>query len=191
MFKGLLAAEFAPYGVLSEGQLAQLESHYMALSRWNERLNLTRILDVEESIRFHYCESLFLGKFIPPGAGRIVDIGSGGGFPGIPIAILRPECEVMLIESHQRKAVFLREASRELKNVQVIPKRAEEVDGTFDWLVSRAVAPSDVLQLNLAGNVALLLGEGDAAGLEGVAIRVPWGNHRVLFHVKHNNGTNH
>ena len=114
MFKQLLAAEFAPYATLSELQLDQLESHYMSLTRWNERLNLTRIRTLEESVRFHYCESLFLARFLPDGAHRIVDIGSGGGFPGIPVAIFRPDCEVTLVESHQRKAVFLREASREL-----------------------------------------------------------------------------
>jgi 16S rRNA (guanine(527)-N(7))-methyltransferase RsmG len=184
MFKELLAREFAPYGTLSDIQLERLESHYTALTRWNERLNLTRIRGLEESVRFHYCESLFLGRFLPPGPHRIVDIGSGGGFPGVPVAIIRPECEVTLVESHQRKAVFLREISRGLGNVCVIPKRAEEVEATFDWLVSRAVAPDQVLELKLSRDVALLIGEEDSASLTGVAVPIPWGNHRVLFHVE-------
>jgi 16S rRNA (guanine527-N7)-methyltransferase len=189
MFKKLLAEEFAPYGALSSGQLDQLEAHYIALSRWNERLNLTRIRNLSESVQFHYCESLFLGRFLPQGSHRVVDIGSGGGFPGIPMAILRPECEVLLVESHQRKAVFLREATRELKNVTVAAQRAEEIEGDFDWLVSRAVSPSDVLRLNLSRNIALLIGEEDASELEGEREPVPWGNHRVLFHVKQPNET--
>ena len=184
MFKELLAAEFAPYGILSELQLRQLDTHYNSLSRWNARLNLTRISGLEAIVRFHYCESLFLGRFLPPGSHRVVDIGSGGGFPGIPVAILRPECEVTLVESHQRKSVFLRECSRDLKNVRVIPKRAEGIEDTFDWLVSRAVAPSEVLLLNLSRDVALLIGEEDAATLSGVAEPLPWGKQRVLFHVK-------
>ena len=184
MFKQLLASEFAPYGKLSEVQLAQLERHYEALTRWNERLNLTRIRNLAESIQFHYCESLFLGAFLPPGSANVVDIGSGGGFPGIPVAILRPEYAVTLVESHQRKAVFLREAGRELPNIQVVSKRAQDIEGGFDWLISRAVAPEEVVRLRLASNVALLIGEDDATKLVGVPTPLPWGNRRVLFHVK-------
>jgi 16S rRNA (guanine527-N7)-methyltransferase len=184
MFRKVLAAEFEPYGALSEFQLDQLENHYSALTRWNERLNLTRILDLSESIRFHYCESLFLARFLPAGPHRIVDIGSGGGFPGIPVAIFRTDCEVVLVESHQRKAVFLREAARELTNVKVISKRAEDVQERFDWLIARAVAQADVLRLNLSTHIALLIGQQDAVKLAGEGTPIPWGNHRVLFHVK-------
>ena len=156
----------------------------MSLTRWNERLNLTRIVGLLESVRFHYCESLFLARFLPAGPQKIVDIGSGAGFPGIPVAIFRPECEITLVESHQRKSVFLREVSRDLKNVIVVPKRAEDVSGTFDWVVSRAVAPSDVLKSKLAASFALLIGEDDASRLRGSSLPIPWGQQRVLFHVK-------
>ena len=185
MFKELLAAEFAPYGTLSAIQLQQLEDHFGALSRWNEKLNLTRIRDLEEAVHFHYCESLFLAAFLPADRLRIVDVGSGGGFPGIPVAIFRPDSEIVLVESHQRKAVFLREATRKLANVKVISKRAEEVDSSFDWLISRAVAPADILKLKLADSIALLIGEGDGAHLQGISKMLPWGKSRVLFHVEH------
>jgi 16S rRNA (guanine527-N7)-methyltransferase len=184
MFKELLAAEFAPYMALTEEQLSQLDSHYNSLTRWNERLNLTRIRDLVESVRFHYCESLFLARFLPPGPLRLVDVGSGAGFPGIPVAILRPESDVTLVESHQRKAVFLREVSRDLKNVRVVAKRAEDVAEGFDWTISRAVSPSDVLALKLSRNFILLIGGEDAAHLMGRAEAVPWGNNRVMFHVE-------
>lgn len=184
MFKELLAAEFAPYGTLSEVQLDQLERHYASLTRWNERLNLTRIHGLADSVRFHYCESLFLARFLPLGPQRIVDIGSGGGFPGIPVAVFRPDCEVALVESHQRKAVFLREAGRGLKNVKVIAKRAEDIQERFDWLISRAVAPADVLRLDLSEHVAILIGEDDALMLGATPRPIPWGERRVLFHVK-------
>lgn len=183
-FKKLLASEFAPYGSLSGVQLDQLESHYLSLTRWNERLNLTRIVSLAESVQFHYCESLFLASFLPVGPLRIVDVGSGAGFPGIPVAILRPDCEITLVESHQRKSVFLREAARQLENVRVIAKRAEDIDQQFEWLISRAVAPSDVLRLTLAPSVALLVGREDASRFSGISHAVPWGKHRVLFHVK-------
>jgi 16S rRNA (guanine527-N7)-methyltransferase len=184
MFEQLLAGEFSAFGTLSETQLGQLASHYAALTRWNERLNLTRIRDLADSVQFHYCESLFLARFLPQGSLRVVDIGSGGGFPGIPVAIFRPDCEVTLVESHHRKAVFLREAARGIPNVKVISRRAEEVHDRFDWLISRAVAPADVLQFKLAENVVLLIGGEDAVKLNGECVPIPWGNQRVLFHVK-------
>jgi 16S rRNA (guanine527-N7)-methyltransferase len=185
MFKELLAAEFGPFGTLTPQQLDQLGAHYDSLSKWNPRLNLTRILEIRESVQFHYCESLFLGQSMPLAATRIADIGSGAGFPGIPVAILRPDCEVTLIESHQRKAVFLRETARDLRNVRVVSKRAEDVGERFDWAISRAVTPSDVLRLSLADNVSLLIGEEDARAMRGQSTPLPWGNHRVLFHVEH------
>jgi len=185
MFRELLACEFAPFGALSEWQLDQLQAHYDLLGRWNSRLNLTRILTEEDAVRFHYCESLFLGRFLPAGPLRVVDIGSGAGFPGLPVAILRPECYVTLVESHLRKSVFLREASRGVRNVSVVSKRAEDVSERFDWTISRAVDPSEVLTLGLSDRLALLIGEGDASRLGTGRSRIlPWGKHRVLFHVE-------
>ncbi len=89
------------------------------------------------------------------------------------------------MESHQRKAVFLREAARDLRNVKVIAKRAEDIQEHFDWLISRAVSPADVLRLNISEQSALLIAEEDAVKLSGEALPIPWGNHRVLFHVEH------
>ena len=126
--------------------------------RWNAKLNLTRITDRAEAWERHYKESIYLANKLPPGPLRIADVGSGAGFPGIPIAVVRPECTVTLIESHQRKAVFLREATRDLPNVHVLAMRAEEVTEKFDWVVSRAVNPEEVLKLRLAPNIALLTG---------------------------------
>src|SRR5260370_40569008 len=99
MFRELLAREFAPFGSLTDQQLDQLQAHYDLLGQWNARLNLTRINSIDEVVRLHYCESLFVGTKLPAGPLRIVDVGSGAGFPGIPLAILRPECTVALVES--------------------------------------------------------------------------------------------
>jgi 16S rRNA (guanine527-N7)-methyltransferase len=154
------------------------------LVRWNQHLNLTRIESILDSVRFHYCESLYLGLKLPAGPLQVADVGSGAGFPGIPIAILRPDLSVTLIESHKRKAVFLREAIRHLGNTHVLSARAEERPERFDWVVSRAVAPSEVLSAGLAPNCALLVAAKDAsAGSE--ILRSPWGDGRVLaFHVE-------
>jgi 16S rRNA (guanine527-N7)-methyltransferase len=153
-------------------QLTFLEEHYRLLLLWNRRMNLTRIGSLQDAVRYHYCESLYLATRLPEGPLRIVDIGSGAGFPGIPVAIYRTECTIDLVESHQRKAVFLREAARKLKNVRVIAQRAEAVTDSYDWTISRAVRPETVLELNLAPHLAVL-------GVEGESL--PWGEKRALF----------
>ena len=147
MFRDLLVSEWAPFGHLSEDQLTQLERHYELIDSMEQSLNLTRIGRLDDVVRLHYCESMFLATVLPSGRQRIVDVGSGAGFPGIPIAVLRPECRVALIEAHQRKAVFLAEVSAGIPGARVLQRRAESVDGQYDWLVSRAVAPSAVLSL--------------------------------------------
>lgn len=169
---------------LTDSQLDALTNHYYLLLAWNERLNLTRVVSAAEAARIHYVESLFLGAQLPPGELRIVDVGSGAGFPGIPLAILRPECCVDLFESHQRKAVFLREAIRGLPNVRVLAQRAEDVSERYDWLVSRAVRPKDVISLRLAPSIALLISAEDADSAE--VIPVPGSDRRVvaMFHVE-------
>jgi 16S rRNA (guanine(527)-N(7))-methyltransferase RsmG len=188
-FRELLAAEFSPYGTLSVDQLAQLERHYELLLRWNKTLNLTRIRDMEEAVCFHYCESLFLGKSLPPGRQRIIDVGSGAGFPGFPVALLRPDCSVDLVESHQRKAVFLREATDGLHNVRVLAKRAEDCEAEYNWMIARGVCATDVLSSRLAPNFALLMSAHDADKVPGInrVEPTPWGERRVLatFHVEH------
>ena len=184
MFQELLEREFAPYGSLTTGQLNLLEAHYNLLGQWNTRLNLTRIGSLEEALRLHYCESLFVATKLPAGSLAIADVGSGAGFPGIPIAILRPECTVTLVESHRRKSVFLREASRDIRNIQVVTSRAENLEAEFDWVVSRAVSPADVIKLRISNNFALLVGGEEALGFKRRE-RIPWGTSRFLtFHVK-------
>jgi 16S rRNA (guanine527-N7)-methyltransferase len=176
-FRSLLETEIRPYLTLTPAQLDQLEQHHRLLEQWNRKMNLTRIEDLREVVHFHYCESLFLARTLPEGAWRVADIGSGPGFPGIPFAIARPECTVDLVESHQRKSVFLREASRGLKNVRVIAKRAQEITETYDWIIARAVDPKEVFNLKIAPNFALLVASADA---KGTLVQLPWGEDRVV-----------
>jgi 16S rRNA (guanine527-N7)-methyltransferase len=176
-------ADFA----LSPAQEAALQAHLDLLMRWNQKLNLTAIRSREEAIERHYCESLFLGSRLPSGAWRIADVGSGAGFPGFPVAVLRPECSVTLIESHQRKAVFLREASRGVPNVRVLAKRAEDVGESFDRVISRAVSYSDLASFlkKLAPNADLLSGAERPPASLGFEwddpVALPWGNQRFLW----------
>ena len=186
MFADLLRERLARIVELSARQVEALETHYQLLLRWNRTLNLTSIKRMEEAVERHYCESLFLGTHLPQGRLRIADIGSGAGFPGFPVAVLRPDCSVTLIESHQRKAVFLREASRNLPNVRVLATRAEDVKDQFDWAISRAVSYADLASFlkNLAPNVDLLTGgEAPPDGIGFVwqlPIPVPWGGRRLV-----------
>jgi len=158
VFREALKSSVSGWLDLPDEQAAVLEAHYELLMRWNRSLNLTAITSLEEVVQRHYAESLFLASHLPPGTLRIVDIGSGPGFPGLPVAVVRPDCSVVLVESHQRKAVFLKEASRGLKNVRVLSRRAEDVDERFDWAVSRAVSYRDLEgSLSRLGTHAALL----------------------------------
>ncbi len=142
-------------------------------------MNLTTVTDPVEAATRHYGESLFLAQRLT--AGSVADVGSGAGFPGVPAAILRGDCRFDLVESNQRKAVFLREAARNLPGVRVLGQRAENISGGYDWVVSRAVAVPEVLALRLGGRFGLLIGADDASGLSGFEITpLPWGDRRVL-----------
>lgn len=144
---------------LDPSQLEALEAHYELLCRWNKILNLTRIEKLEDAVERHYCESLFVACILPDRV-SVVDVGSGAGFPGLVVGIARPDCAVTLVESHQRKAVFLREASRRLPNIRVRPVRADAVSGAFDWMISRAVSYEDLSSVipRIAPSLALLTG---------------------------------
>jgi 16S rRNA (guanine527-N7)-methyltransferase len=187
MFADLLRAKLAGICDLSAWQIQQLGLHYELLTRWNRVLSLTSVVSIEEAVERHYCESVFAACHLPEGAASVADIGSGAGFPGIPIAIVRPECQVVLIESHQRKAAFLKEASRASSNVRVASMRAEDVADSFDWVVSRAVRYSDIAGVlkKLGRNAELLTGEVQAADLAGFEwrepMRLPWGDRRYLW----------
>ena len=186
MFAELLTEKLAGIVRLTPDQISTLENHYQLLVRWNRVLNLTAVRSLEETVERHYCESLFLGAHLPPGRLGIADIGSGAGFPGIPVAVLRPDCSVTLVEAHARKAVFLREASRTLRNVRVISQRAETVDEVFDFAVSRAVSYGDLrVILKKIGRRADLLTGGEAPpgdlGFDWqTPIPLPWGRQRFL-----------
>ena len=186
MFRERLQQKLAGLIALKPEQIAALEAHYDLLLRWNRVLNLTSIDSLDGAIERHYGESLFVGVHLPLRALRIVDIGSGAGFPGLPVAVARADCTVTLVESHQRKAVFLREATRHLPNVQVLAQRAEKVDQRFDFAISRAVSYADLALVlgKLAHSAALLTGsEEPPQDLDfqwTESLPLPWGKNRFL-----------
>ena len=187
MFADLLRQRLRGIVEVSPEVADRLFAHYELLVRWNKSLNLTSIESLETAVERHYCESAFLALHLPPDQGlKICDVGSGAGFPGIPVAVFRPDCSVVLIESHQRKAVFLREATRGMPNVRILAKRAEEVAEKFDRLISRAVSYADLVKpaRKLAGAANLLTGEEappEALGFQWDSpIALPWGKKRFL-----------
>lgn len=132
---------------LSTQQHESLEHFLALLLEANQRMNLTRITDLEQARLHHVADSLTLLPYLPAGAMNIADIGSGGGVPGLVLAIARPDCRFTLIEATQKKARFLREAAigLELPNVEVLPLRAEDVGlgeqrESFNAVIARAVA---------------------------------------------------
>ncbi len=178
-----MLSELLRYFPLSEEQLASLEAHRVLLERWNQKLNLTRVLG-EEAILRHYGEALFLATHLPTGIATVADVGSGPGFPGVPLSVLRPDLSVTLIESHARKAVFLRESCR----LPVLNQRAELIQQKFDCLVSRAVSPLEVAALvpRLAPQAWMLMARSDADGSTwNIVAELPWDRTSVVaFHVK-------
>src|ERR1700690_3724270 len=108
--------------------LPKLSAYLELLLRWNARTNLTAIRDPEEIVRRHFGESLFAARHLDPDTPTLLDFGSGAGFPGVPIALLRPKIQVTLAESQNKKASFLREIVRTLNlSGQVWPGRVESM----------------------------------------------------------------
>jgi len=108
--------------------------------RWNRKVNLSSVRDEEGMISSHIIESIYVALKLPMGIHTVLDLGSGGGLPGIPIALCRPEIEVTLAESRGKKAAFLMEAIRVLGiGTKVHADRAERLGGVFDCVTLRAV----------------------------------------------------
>jgi 16S rRNA (guanine527-N7)-methyltransferase len=129
---------------VTDAQIAQVQQYMSLLLKWNDAMNLTAIRDPLEILYRHFCESMFGATLIPVGFGRLADVGSGGGFPGLPLKIVCPELEVCLIDSNVKKATFLAEVVRELAlpEARVLVSRYEELDEEItplDVVCSRAV----------------------------------------------------
>jgi 16S rRNA (guanine527-N7)-methyltransferase len=149
-----LASGALEFGIrLSSEQLAAFRNYLETLLFWANRLSLTGARTAGEIVRRHILDSLSVARCVQAGW-RLADLGSGAGFPGVPLAIACPSCAAVLIESRRKRANFLREVVRrcELSNLEVLEERAEEVaarrPGSFGLVVSRAVWPiADFLRL--------------------------------------------
>ncbi len=128
----------------NEQQVVYIQQYMRLLLAWNEKINLTAIRDPLEILYRHFCESMYAAVAVPVENGRLADVGSGAGFPGIPLKIMRPELQIFLIESNMKKATFLAEVLRtiELPDSKVLVSRYEELGEELmpvDFVCSRAV----------------------------------------------------
>jgi 16S rRNA (guanine527-N7)-methyltransferase len=145
------------------------------LLRWNRTISLTTVTDPDQIVRFHFGESIFALSVVPIENGRLADVGSGAGFPGLALAMARPGLRVTLVEASAKKFAFLNEAVRELglKNSRVLRCRMEEVaiKERFEFTTARALGRHDLflkwsrLHLNPSGKVVLWLGGRDVTAL--------------------------
>ena len=134
---------------LTEAQCAQFETYYQLLAETNKVMNLTAITEANEVARLHFADSLAGAACLPQGA-SLLDMGSGAGFPGLPLAIFRPDLKVTLMDSLNKRVLFLQQviAALGLTNVEAVHSRAEDgraYFGQFDVCTARAVAALNVL----------------------------------------------
>lgn len=180
---------------LEEAQLSNISTYIDILLKWNRKVNLTAIRKPEEIVTRHFGESLFaaghlLAGYLPGSAEisggttcNVVDVGSGAGFPGIPLKIFAPAIRLTLIESNQKKATFMREVLRILnaKQADVYAGRAEEFPtGAADLVTLRAVEHFEsalALAAGLVrpgGRLGLLIGDVQAIRLEALTPGFVW-----------------
>ncbi|HVZ82284.1 MAG TPA: 16S rRNA (guanine(527)-N(7))-methyltransferase RsmG [Terracidiphilus sp.] len=170
----LLAA--AGHESLQDEQNKQVNQYLALILRWNARTNLTAVRNVEDILSRHFVESIAAARALPAGIATLLDFGSGAGFPGIPIAICRPQIGVTLAESQGKKAAFLREAVRSLGlKTAVHSARAETLTEKFDCVTLRAVDRMEAAisaatgLVHPGGWLALLTTQADLLALQSIA----------------------
>jgi 16S rRNA (guanine527-N7)-methyltransferase len=194
-----LARLLQPYISLDEHRLRLTSTYIDLLLKWNARVNLTAVRRPEEIVCRHFGESFFAASvlFSERLARRVIDLGSGAGFPGLPLAMLAPEAKVTLIEAQGKKATFLREVifALGLKNAEVYAGRGEDYRGHADLVTLRAVehfASALLIAANLVeanGRIALMISASQVGEAETVAkdvryhtpVPVPGGHSRILL----------
>ncbi len=167
-----IASLLAPYfPIQNHGLIERIRAYIALLLEWNRKISLTAVTEPVEIVRFHFGESLFAAAEMKMHHGRLADVGSGAGFPGIPLALAAPGLHTTLIEVNAKKAAFLFEVVRrlDLSNVTVLRSRMEDVTGvqSFDFICARAVGKHANLvrwsrnKLTPNGKLVLFLGEED------------------------------
>lgn len=197
---GLVRAALEAYEVtVSDAQIEAIRRYIEILLVWNQKVNLTSIVDPAEIVERHFGESMFAATKLSVDKGRLADVGSGAGFPGLALRIIRPELHVTLIEANAKKAAFLAEVLRHLNlnGVEVLRTRFEDVrpeESQADFVTARAVGNLHQLLewgngfLAPGGRVVLWLGAQDAERISRVTewnwtvpIPIPKSHRRILL----------
>jgi 16S rRNA (guanine527-N7)-methyltransferase len=174
---GEVAAALAPYRVvLSDQQLSAIACYVQLLIDWNESINLTAIENPAEIVAKHFGESIFAASAVHCISGRLADVGTGAGFPGLALKIAIPDLNVLLIEPNNKKCAFLTEVKRSLglTGVEIFRGRYAEASHSvhgFDFVCSRALGNYRELlrwsrtSMNAHGRVILWLGTDDSVSI--------------------------
>ena len=170
---GVISDELRTYGVSATAQVCPaIRAYIPLLLHWNRRISLTTVTDPLKILRFHFGESMFASRVIADRNGRLADVGSGAGFPGVPLKLLIPTLDIVLIEPNAKKAAFLAEVVRELKleGLEVYRGRFDSLAAAsgFDYVTARALGMHEEFVqwsrtvISVDGSVILWLGEKDA-----------------------------
>jgi 16S rRNA (guanine527-N7)-methyltransferase len=196
---GRIAELLRPFAELTQAQFFATSIYIDLLAKWNAKVSLTAIRDPGEVVTRHFGESYFAARTLmdEDWAGSVVDFGSGAGFPGIPMALIRSRVAVTLIESNGKKAAFLGEVVGQLglKNVQVFRGRGETFNQKADLVVMRAVENFEQALgvaaglVRVPGRMGLLIGEGQVLRAKASQpqftwaerVPIPCSDSRVLF----------
>jgi 16S rRNA (guanine527-N7)-methyltransferase len=142
---------------LTAAQINQFETLEELYQDWNLKINVVSRKDIDELYLRHVLHSLAIAKIVEfKGGSRILDVGTGGGFPGIPLAILFPECQFHLVDSIAKKIKVVDEVKNGLglTNVKTYHSRVEDIQGNYDFIVSRAVAAMPTFVHWVKGKIA-------------------------------------
>jgi len=178
---------------IDESVSAQFSTHAFELIRWNRKINLTSITNPRDIAIKHFLDSLAPAQVIPDEA-RLLDVGSGGGFPGIPLKILKPSLSVLLIDGVRKKINFLKNVLRTLRleNIEALQIRTEnllkdpEFTNSFDVIISRALSDltpfvkSALPLLATQGTIMAMKGKVDPKELDAVRVVVPEGRYSLV-----------
>jgi len=179
-----IARLLRPFAELGPEQLDQTSIYINLLLKWNAKVNLTAVHDPEEIVTRHFGESFFAARRLlsPVGRETVIDLGSGAGFPGLPLAMFAPAAQMTLIESNGKKAAFLNEVifALKLKNAKVFAQRAETYPDAADLVTMRAVEKFEKslpLAIGLAregGRLALMIGATQVDLVKTLAGEMKW-----------------
>jgi len=184
-----IAGLLAPFlGSASLPDIQPISTYIDILLRWNSRINLTSIREPEDLVTRHFGESLFAARHLFPAAGEgtaitLADVGSGAGFPGLPIKLWAPGISLTLIESNHKKATFLREVARvlTLTGIDIRNVRAETLaQSSFDVVTLRAVERFETILpvaaglVSLSGRLALLIGSAQSSEARAILPSFSW-----------------